>query len=130
MTTALEIGQRLKAAREAKGWGQVEAADAGGTTQGTVSRWESGTQAPEALPLARYCAAIGISIAEALGERPGSPPPSRLLGSPANVLACLTAYVREHGKREGLLDALLPPERQDEPIGLAMRLIESLTREE
>lgn len=41
------IGQRIKRARESRGWSQPELASAVGVSQATVSRWESGKAAPE-----------------------------------------------------------------------------------
>jgi transcriptional regulator with XRE-family HTH domain len=37
----VSIGQAIRAAREAKGWGQVELADQVGAARETISRWET-----------------------------------------------------------------------------------------
>jgi transcriptional regulator with XRE-family HTH domain len=47
----LGIGQKLKAAREAKGLTQTEVADKFGVKKATVSAWETGAGAPDAMRL-------------------------------------------------------------------------------
>lgn len=42
------------------------------------------------------------------------------------AVACLTAYVREHGARGGLYDQLLPKAEQPGTIAMAMDLVEAL----
>lgn len=49
--TRLGIGQRLKAAREGKGFTQQEVADKFGVNKATVSAWETGAGAPDAMRL-------------------------------------------------------------------------------
>lgn len=49
------LGETLRAVREKSGFTQTEAAEALGTTQPTISRWERGTQSPTAVDI--VCAA-------------------------------------------------------------------------
>ena len=59
----MTIGERIKAAREAKVWGQAELARAAGISPNTLWRIESGQHAPRPATIRR--------IAETLGVEPG-----------------------------------------------------------
>lgn len=61
------LATTLKAARERKLWTQQDLADAAEVTRQTVIRYESGNASnPEAAPLRRVCAALGLDIREVL----------------------------------------------------------------
>ena len=66
--TKQEIGQILRAAREAKGMTQKQAAEMLGRRQQIVGHWETGYAQPDANTLFELCDIYGISIDEAFGK--------------------------------------------------------------
>lgn len=56
------FGERVRAARERLGMGQVALADQVGTDAGSVSRWERGKGFPQTLQLARLAQVLGESL--------------------------------------------------------------------
>lgn len=66
--TKQEIGQILKAAREAKGLTQRQVATAIGRKQQVVGHWETGYAQPDANTLFELCDLYGISVDEAFGK--------------------------------------------------------------
>ena len=67
--TKQEIGQILKAAREAKGLTQKQVAEQLGRRQQIVGHWETGYAQPDANTLFELCDIYGISIDEAFGKK-------------------------------------------------------------
>ncbi len=61
-----DLSQSIKALRRGFGMGQKEFASAVGVSQGTVSKWESGAQRPEAEPLTKLAAMAGTDVARFL----------------------------------------------------------------
>ena len=64
----LEVGQRLAAARKAKGISQLDAARLIGTSQSNISQLESGKRTVSSAMALAYCRVCGISPAEIFGE--------------------------------------------------------------
>lgn len=58
---------RIAEAREARGWTQEQLANAIGTTQATIQRWESGAIDPQVSKVEAISKALGITIAFLLG---------------------------------------------------------------
>ena len=58
---------RIAEAREARGWSQERLAQAIGTTQQTVQRWESGQVDPQVSKIEAISKALGITVSFLLG---------------------------------------------------------------
>lgn len=67
--TKQEIGQILRAAREAKGLTQKQVAEAMGRKQQVVGHWETGYSQPDANTLFELCDLYGLSIDDAFGKK-------------------------------------------------------------
>lgn len=67
--TKQEIGQVLRAAREAKGFTQKQVAEKLGRKQQVIGHWETGYAQPDANTLFELCDLYEISIDEAFGSR-------------------------------------------------------------
>lgn len=68
----MNIGQKLRNAREIKGLTQVDVARELGVTQGAVRQWEVGATTPSAGKLAKVAALLDIPVVELLGQSPGT----------------------------------------------------------
>jgi len=62
---------RIGEAREARGWTQAKLAEAIGTTQQTVQRWESGQTDPKVSQIEAISGALGITVSFLLGINDG-----------------------------------------------------------
>ena len=58
---------RIGEARDARGWTQAKLAEAIGTTQQTVQRWESGQTDPKVSQIEAISSALGITVSFLLG---------------------------------------------------------------
>ena len=58
---------RIGEAREARGWTQAQLAQAIGTTQQTIQRWESGETDPKVTQVEAVSRALGITMTFLLG---------------------------------------------------------------
>lgn len=58
---------RITEARVARGWSQERLAEAIGTTQQTVQRWESGKVDPKVGKVQEISAALGVTVSYLLG---------------------------------------------------------------
>jgi transcriptional regulator with XRE-family HTH domain len=73
------FGQRLRAARRARGWPIDQLASASGVSRAMISKIERGESSPTAVVLGKLSAALELSIAELLASapvgatRPGAP---------------------------------------------------------
>jgi transcriptional regulator with XRE-family HTH domain len=71
-----DIPLKLRRVRERAGMGQLELARTAKLTQGQISHYESGRALPGLESLARICAALGVTVADFLGEKePHTAPP-------------------------------------------------------
>lgn len=57
----------IRQARKARNWTQEQLADAVGTTQQTINRWESGITEPKVSDLKKISSALGITLSFLLG---------------------------------------------------------------
>ena len=64
----LKLGTKIKALREITGFSQAELAAKVGVTQGFISHVESGIREPTLDTLRKLAHALGVSVAELLGE--------------------------------------------------------------
>ena len=76
---AADVGQRIRAIREARGWTQSDLAARLGRTQTAVSYWESGRRGLSLDDLVDVARALGIPSAELLPDRHRRPPVPALL---------------------------------------------------
>jgi transcriptional regulator with XRE-family HTH domain/Zn-dependent peptidase ImmA (M78 family) len=81
---AADVGQRIRAIREARGWTQSDLAARLQRTQTAVSYWESGRRGLSLDDLVYVARALGVPAAELLPERPGSQPVPTLLRAVAD----------------------------------------------
>ena len=65
---------RIAEAREARGWTQEQLAQAVGTTQQTIQRWESGQTDPQVSRVQAISKALGITMTFLLGIDLEEPP--------------------------------------------------------
>jgi transcriptional regulator with XRE-family HTH domain len=70
------VGERIRAAREAKGWSQAELAAGLGVTVTTISRWERGTAVPQRSVLRTLSRALDCSP-ELSSDPVSTPRPAR-----------------------------------------------------
>ena len=68
MLLPMEIGDRIRRARDLAGMSQTELAQAAGVTRGLVGNWESHRKKPGREVLMRLAEALGVSAASLLGE--------------------------------------------------------------
>ena len=57
----MNLGEKLKAARESAGMTQIELADILGTNQISISRWENNNRTPNIVTFGEICRAVGAS---------------------------------------------------------------------
>lgn len=65
----MDVGQRIKAARQRIGWSQQRLGDLVGVSKSAVSQWESGTTGQLQANLRRAAMALGIPLSELFGEK-------------------------------------------------------------
>ena len=58
---------RIEEARKARGWSQQQLADAAGTTQQAIQRYEAGDREPKGSAIVRMSAALNVTISYLLG---------------------------------------------------------------
>jgi transcriptional regulator with XRE-family HTH domain len=76
---AAEVGQRIRAIREGRGWTQVDLATRLQRTQTAVSYWESGRRGLSLDDLVDVAGILGVPTSELLPDRPVRPPMPILL---------------------------------------------------
>jgi transcriptional regulator with XRE-family HTH domain len=106
-----EIGQRIRQARDRKGWTQLQFALEANVSPSTVARWESG-RLPPIRELMRIAVVLGIP-AEELVERP----PNGAM-DPATLAAALEEVVGLRGEVRtltALIQELLEGRAQEPP---------------
>lgn len=69
----VEVGARVRTVRKSKGISQSDLATAAGITFQQVQKYERGANRVSASMLQRIARHLGVSMAELLGEGPGSP---------------------------------------------------------
>lgn len=88
---AWSIGQKVRAARERKGWRQEDLAQETGIARPNIARLEKGGQIPKVTTLRRVAAALGLELAV-------------LLKAPEKDAGQETAELAESGMEEWLRD--------------------------
>lgn len=58
----VQAGRRLRAVREALGWGQERFADEIGVTRTALANWEGGTRLPDVLAMVRLFRKLGVTL--------------------------------------------------------------------
>lgn len=81
---AVEVGQRIRAIREERGWTQTDLAARLQRTQTAVSYWESGRRGLSLDDLVEVAGILGVSTAELLPDRPVRAPMPTLLRAVAD----------------------------------------------
>jgi len=87
---------RIAEAREARGWTQEQLAQAVGTTQQTIQRWESGQTDPQVSRVTEISKALGITMTFLLGidlDKKDEPP---LSPDEQHLIALYRNMDREH----------------------------------
>jgi transcriptional regulator with XRE-family HTH domain len=64
MLNTLTSGQRIRAARDSKGWTQATLADKVGVHRVTVAQWERGAKQPEKRSLVALSAILGVDLTQ------------------------------------------------------------------
>lgn len=108
---------RIGEAREARGWTQAQLAQALGTTQQTVQRWESGQTDPKASQVKAVSEALGITVSFLLGVDEGSAPQ---LGDDERELLWMFNGMDAAGKRALMENAAFLLERHPKNKTVAM----------
>ena len=114
--TALDrrLGQRLKAARQARGWTLEELAGRTGVSRALVSRIERGESSPTATLLMKLTTGLGISLSSLFGDSTRAGPVSRHAEQPVWQDPA-SGYVRRNvspagsGSEINIVDVLVPP---------------------
>ena len=65
----MDLGEKIRKARESAGMTQEELAGILGTTQIAISRWEHNNRTPNVITFGKLCSAIGASADELLGVK-------------------------------------------------------------
>jgi len=74
------IGERIRAAREARGWTQAQLGDAVNASEAAISRYETGKQKPDLVILKRIGEVLGKPLEYFIKEDYRPPPPTDALG--------------------------------------------------
>ncbi len=85
----MDIAHEIRFARHRAGLTQAELAQLSGTSQATLSAYESGGKTPSATTLARLFSACGRRLTTAPATRPVSSPGSRTLAERGRTLAAV-----------------------------------------
>lgn len=83
---------RIGEAREARGWTQTQLAEALGTTQQTIQRWESGIVDPKVSQVMEVSKALGITVSFLLGMDEKQPEASKPPLLSENEIKLLALY--------------------------------------
>ena len=85
----MDIGREIRAVRHRAGLTQAELAELGGTSQATLSAYESGGKVPSAATLDRLFAACGMRLTVAPALTPVRSPSRRILAERGRTLAAV-----------------------------------------
>ena len=124
----MSIGEKIAAARKAKGWSQE---DLGWRIEGStqaVSKWESGKSEPDKDHLVRLSDLLGLSLGELLADRPD---PGFKIGSPYFNPDHMYTFVKAKAQSAGLAQTLaalpLMREKHGDTIRSGSDLVHPLT---
>jgi len=99
----MSIGEKIAAARKAKGWSQEELGCRTNVSTQAVSKWESGKSEPDKEHLVALSGLLGLPLAELLSD---SPAPGWKLGSPYFNPERMYTYVKARAQAAGLAQTL------------------------
>ena len=107
----MSVGEKIAAARKAKGWSQEELGWKIKVSTQAVSKWESGKSEPDKDHLVMLSGLLGLSLEELLADRPA---PGFDLGSPYFNPDRMYTYVKAKAQAAGLKQtvAALPVMRE------------------
>lgn len=109
---AATIGQRIRDARVARGWTQLDLALRAGTSLGTVSRWERG-KPPPVRELIRLASVLEIDVHQLVADPPGVTDPIA-----REILEKLDDALRRLARLEAAVaDRDVPPARRSGRAG-------------
>ena len=91
---------RIAEAREARGWTQEQLAQAIGTTQQTVQRWESGQVDPQVSKVEAISKALGITMSFLLGVDQNGQQTNNVLTAHEQELVDIMRSVTPEGARQ------------------------------
>jgi transcriptional regulator with XRE-family HTH domain len=90
------VGERICDIRTSRGWTQLRLADAIGTTQNNISRWERGLRTINIAQLADIAAVLHAPLSDFFPNIPTTAKPDAYtLNSIADQLDTITATIRE-----------------------------------
>ena len=99
----MSVGEKIAAARKAKGWSQENLAEEIRVSTQAVSKWESGKSEPDKDHLVMLSGLLGLSLEELLADRPA---PVFDLGSPYFNPDRMYTYVKAKAQAAGLKQTL------------------------
>ena len=99
----MSVGEKIAAARKAKGWSQEDLAWKTNVSTQAVSKWESGKSEPDKDHLVMLSGLLGLSLEELLADRPA---PGFVLGSPFFNPDHMYTYVKAKAQAAGLKQTL------------------------
>ena len=99
----MSVGEKIAAARKAKGWSQENLAEEIRVSTQAVSKWESGKSEPDKDHLVMLSGLLGLSLEELLADRPA---PVFDLGSPYFNPGRMYTYVKAKAQAAGLKQTL------------------------
>lgn len=67
----MSIGEKIAAARKAKGWSQEKLGEEIGVSVQAVSKWENNLSRPDTDRLVKLCDLLEISLYDLLSDHPG-----------------------------------------------------------
>ena len=108
------LGQRLKAARQARDWTLEELAGRTGVSRAMVSRIERGESSPTATLLMKLTTGLGISLSSLFADKSGGGPIARHAAQPV-WRDPASGYIRRNvspagsGSEINIVDVVVPP---------------------
>ena len=102
------IGERIAAARGAKGWSQIKLAKEVGAAQTTISSWERGRTEPTREDVQRVASVLDVPVAHL--EFEGSSNPEKFRTVPVVGYVGAAAVAHYYGSGQGGLDEVPAPQ--------------------
>lgn len=99
----MSIGEKIAAARKAKGWSQEELGWKAGVSTQAVSKWENDLSGPDKERLVTLSELLGLSVSELITDTPS---PEWTLGSPYFDPERMYTYVKAKAQAAGLTQTL------------------------
>ncbi len=99
----MNIGEKIAAARKAKGWSQEELGGKVGVSTQAVSKWENNLSEPDKDHLVELSNLLGLSLEDLMADIPS---PDWKLGSPYFDPERMYTYVKAKAQAAGLIQTL------------------------